>query len=82
MTKVIKPTAETPVPEGMKFLSYDVLEEVSYTRAMFVPVDADEDQIYELVERDWKENGDPLKDCVAVNEMDFEFEMDKDDGEE
>jgi hypothetical protein len=76
--KSSKPTPETPVPEGMRYLEYYVLEEVSYQRALFVPETATEDKVLNLVTEDWQMHGHPVKDCIAVNEQAFEFEMDDD----
>ena len=70
---VIKPTSETPVPQGMKYQEYYVSEEVDYQRTLFVPVNATEEEIFDLVEKDWEENGDPLKDCVGINEREFDI---------
>lgn len=60
--------------EGEYLITYNVTEEVTYSRV--IKVDGaclvEEDSLRDLVEEDWVENGDPIKDMMSVDERDYD----------
>jgi hypothetical protein len=60
--------------EGEYLITYEVTEEVSYSRSFKVDgaVLVGEAELDEMVEEDWVENGDANKDSVSVDERDYE----------